>query len=142
MRAVVALVGMVAMLCTSIAVRAEVPVPSFPAGEGSECVEPTDVMRRNHMTFLLHQRDRTVHDGIRTTQHSLVECLNCHTAKDDQGLFIPVNAPGQFCQSCHAYSGVKMDCFECHASKPRPTADTARGMSSRIAPGPRTLSHR
>ena len=31
---------------------------------------------------------------------------------------IPVNAPGQFCESCHTYAAVKMDCFECHATVP------------------------
>ncbi|MDH3280950.1 MAG: Hdr-like menaquinol oxidoreductase cytochrome c subunit [Gammaproteobacteria bacterium] len=130
MRAAVAWVGMIAVWCTATAARAEVPAPSFPAAEGTECVEPTDVMRREHMRFLLHQRDLTVHRGIRTPQHSLVECLECHTAKDDQGRFMPVDAPGQFCQSCHAYSGVKMDCFECHASKPRATPRAADGVSS------------
>ncbi len=111
--------GLVAAWCAAATAHAEVPAPSFPTAKGSECVEPTDVMRREHMTFLLHQRDRTVHEGLRTPKHSLVECLECHTAQDDQGRFVPVNAPGQFCQSCHAYSGVKMDCFECHAAKPR-----------------------
>jgi hypothetical protein len=27
-----------------------------------------------------------------------------------------------FCVSCHAYAAVKIDCFECHASKPKQTA--------------------
>ena len=35
------------------------------------CVEPTDVMRKEHYLFLLHQRDKTVIDGIRTKNHSL-----------------------------------------------------------------------
>ncbi len=114
--------GVAVVLWASTAIRAEVPAPTFPVGVGEQCVEPTDVMRRRHMEFLLHQRDLTVHDGVRARKHSLVECLNCHTAKDDRGQFIPVDAPGQFCQSCHAYTGVKMDCFECHASRPSPAA--------------------
>ena len=27
-------------------------------------------------------------------------------------------APTNFCVSCHSYAAVKLDCFECHASKP------------------------
>jgi hypothetical protein len=86
---------------------------------GDNCVEPTDVMRRDHMKFLLHQRDETMHEGIRDKKHSLKECINCHANKDEKGTYIPVNAEGEFCQSCHAYSSVKLDCFECHATKPR-----------------------
>jgi len=86
---------------------------------GDKCVEPTEIMRKNHMKFLLHQRDETMHKGIRTKKHSLKECIECHANKDESGDFIPVNAPGEFCQSCHGFASVKMDCFECHATKPR-----------------------
>jgi hypothetical protein len=24
-----------------------------------------------------------------------------------------------FCQSCHTYAAVKLDCFECHTNKPQ-----------------------
>lgn len=89
---------------------------------GDKCVEPTAVMRQNHMKFLLHQRDETMHEGVRTKKYSLKECINCHANKDEQGKYIPVTKPGEFCQSCHAYTSVKLDCFECHATKPRETA--------------------
>jgi len=36
------------------------------------------VHRRNHMELIRHQRDLTVHEGIRTTRHSLANCVNCH----------------------------------------------------------------
>lgn len=88
------------------------------------CVEDTDVMRREHMQFLTHQRDETMHRGIRTDKHSLINCISCHANKDTQNKYIPVNAEGQFCNSCHVFAGVSMDCFQCHATKPR---DTARG---------------
>ena len=42
------------------------------------CVEPTDVMRKEHYLFLLHQRDETVVNGIRTKNHSLANCIDCH----------------------------------------------------------------
>lgn len=90
--------------------------------KGDQCVEPAEVMRRDHMEFLLHKRDETMYKGIRTEKYSLKECINCHANKDEQGDYIPVNAPGEFCQSCHTYTSVKLDCFECHATKPRETA--------------------
>jgi len=89
---------------------------------GDKCVLPADEMRKDHMTHLDHQRDDTMHDGIRTKKFSLKECINCHANKDEAGQYIPVNAPGEFCQTCHAYTSVKLDCFECHATKPRDTA--------------------
>lgn len=90
--------------------------------KGDKCVEPAEVMRQDHMKFLLHQRDETMYDGIRTKKYSLKECINCHANKDEQDKYIPVTKPGEFCQSCHAYTSVKLDCFECHATKPRDTA--------------------
>jgi len=93
--------------------------PNVPAAvKGERCVEPLEIIRRNHMSLLLHQRDRTVHFGERDTKHSLKGCLSCHTQKNDQGAFIPVNEKGQFCYECHDYTGVQMDCFECHAATP------------------------
>ena len=53
--------------------------------KGEVCVEPTEVMRKYHMDFLLHQRDKTVHQGIRTKNHSLVNCIDCHVQKNTQG---------------------------------------------------------
>ena len=98
-------------------------VPDFPAAvKGEQCVAPVDVMRRDHMTLLFHQRDRTVYFGERATPYSLTGCLSCHTQKDARGAYIPINAPGQFCQSCHSFVSVNMDCFECHATTPRQRA--------------------
>lgn len=85
---------------------------------GESCVEPVEVMRREHMALLFHQRDRTMYAGERDAGHSLTGCLSCHTRKNAQGEYIPVNAPGQFCEECHAYTALKMDCFDCHATTP------------------------
>jgi hypothetical protein len=76
------------------------------------CVEPTEVMRRNHMKFLLHQRDRTVREGVRTTRHSLKECVECHASRATGSVL----GRDGFCESCHRYASVSIDCFECHAS--------------------------
>ncbi|MGR3914550.1 MAG: Hdr-like menaquinol oxidoreductase cytochrome c subunit [Gammaproteobacteria bacterium] len=97
---------------------AAVVFPALPRGIGESCVEPLEVMRKNHMKLLNHQRDRTVHDGIRTTRHSLTGCVQCHAQQDARGRFIAVDAPGQFCEACHAFTGARPDCFECHAATP------------------------
>ena len=96
-----------------------VPLPILvKAAKGEACVEPLPVIRRDHMKFLMHQRDDTVHQGIRGARHSLVGCIDCHAAKDDAGRWVRIDAPGQFCESCHAYASVKIDCFGCHAALP------------------------
>ena len=93
--------------------------PPEPAkGRGDKCVEPTDWMRRYHMTILTHQRDETVHQGIRTEKHSLKGCIDCHQVKGDDGKPVTVADPKHFCRTCHDYAAVRMDCFECHASRP------------------------
>ena len=54
------------------------------------CVEPTDVMRKEHYLFLLHQRDETVVNGIRTKNHSLANCIDCHVSYDEKGKAYPI----------------------------------------------------
>lgn len=95
-------------------------LPKYPEPVGEKCVEPTDVMRREHMNFILHQRDETMHEGIRgiTAKHSLKDCIDCHVGYDDQDKAIPINDEGQFCQSCHNYAAVSIDCFSCHRTTP------------------------
>jgi len=100
--------------------------PELPRGKGEHCVEPSEIMRKDHMKFLLHQRDNTVHRGVRTKRHSLTGCIDCHVQSNKEGDFIPVDAPGQFCQACHEFTGVKPDCFECHATTP----DVVRALSA------------
>ena len=88
----------------------------------ASCVIPdTADMRRNHMELLLHKRDQTMRQGIRThgdNEVSLNGCVACHVAKDDQGQYIPVNEEGQFCQTCHQRVATGLDCFDCHRTTP------------------------
>jgi len=84
--------------------------------EAQGCVEPVDDMRRNHMEYILHQRDKTMHEGIRTRQHSLVECINCHVS--DAPDAPRYSSEEHFCNSCHTYASVRIDCFQCHADRP------------------------
>ncbi len=94
-----------------------VPMPEHGIALAEECVEDVDFMRRNHMTLLMHQRDTTVHDGVRTKKYSLRGCLACHApAKPPDGTQPVSLASGEhFCAGCHEYVAVKIDCFECHA---------------------------
>jgi len=101
-----------------IASACQVPFPAPPKGRGGQCVEDTQFMRRNHMELILHKRDQTMHEGIRTFEHSLKECVKCHAEQRPDGSYVPINDPGQFCQSCHSYAGIQPDCFECHATTP------------------------
>ena len=120
-------VALVVLVLVRVA-AAEVPLPASPLpAAGGECVAPVDDMRRNHMRYLLHQRQGTVHQGLRTARFSLVGCIDCHAQKNEQGGFVPVDAPGQFCQSCHAYAAVEPDCFQCHATRPGEDAATVGG---------------
>lgn len=101
------------------AAASRVPKPVLTDKQGDKCVAPTDFMRRYHMDMLKHHRDQTVHEGIRTTQYSLKNCINCHASKKN-GAVIGTNQ--NFCQSCHSYAAVKLDCFECHSTKPEGNA--------------------
>ncbi len=91
--------------------------------KGGKCVEDTDVMRRDHMKFILHQRDQTVHAGIRTEKHSLKNCVNCHASSKTQSVL----GKEGFCESCHSYASVSMDCFSCHTSSPEKNAAARTG---------------
>lgn len=87
--------------------------------KAEQCVEPTDVMRKSHMAMLDHQRDGTVIQGIRTKQHSLNECINCHVAPTKaDGSALHYGDKEHFCTTCHAAVGQKIDCFQCHADRP------------------------
>lgn len=106
------------LLVLSGLTQAGVPLPQVSKGEGEACVEPTDVMRRDHMNFILHQRDDTVHRGIRTSRHSLQGCIDCHATRKDDGQFVRIDEPEHFCASCHRYAAVTVDCFQCHRDTP------------------------
>jgi hypothetical protein len=62
--------------------------------------------------------------------------VDCH-ASDKNGSVLGSNE--NFCQGCHAYAAVKIDCFECHSSK-RHTATAVAGAAASTGkePAPRT----
>jgi hypothetical protein len=105
------LLGAAALLLSACS---PVEPPQMLEARGDQCVEPVDVMRRDHMKFLMHERDEAVLFGARNERHSLVGCIDCHVSptasRDDPS--------SHFCLNCHAFNAVRMDCFQCHADKP------------------------
>ncbi len=96
----------------------ELPESSAQFSATQQCVEPEDEMKVNHMNYILHQRDATVYEGIRTRQYALEECINCHASKDANGEYIRVEDSRHFCAACHIYTATNIDCFQCHADVP------------------------
>jgi predicted dienelactone hydrolase len=92
---------------------ARVALPVIKIERGEACVAPVEQMRRDHMPMLLHQRDRTLREGIRTTRFSLKNCVECHASRQTGSVL----GRDGFCSSCHEYAAVRIDCFECHTPK-------------------------
>jgi predicted CXXCH cytochrome family protein len=114
-------------------------VPHPPKGRGEHCVADTAFMRRYHMTMLKHQRDETVHEGVRGKSFSIGGCVSCHAVNGADGLPVSYEDPKHFCRSCHEYAAVSIDCFECHASRPGPKPQDASAESG--APGSTALAN-
>jgi hypothetical protein len=115
-------IGLAGALCALAAQAEEVGgfvLESSKAAKLDNCVEPTEYMRRNHMELIRHQRDTTVYGGIRSTKHSMAGCVTCHVGYDDDQQPVPVNADHQFCEACHDYAAVTLNCFDCHATVPK-----------------------
>jgi len=96
------------------------PLPNLDNVKGDKCVAPREVIRVEHMDYILHQRDETMRQGLRTKEHSLKNCINCHIVNGDDGKPVNFKDERHFCSSCHTYASVQIDCFQCHASKPSP----------------------
>ncbi len=95
-----------------------VPMPELVRGKGENCLEPNAEMRRYHMVWLKHQREETMHEGIRGNKYSLKACVECHSVPDPKN---PDAGPSlkPFCKQCHEYAAVSVDCFTCHTTKPQ-----------------------
>ena len=87
-----------------------VATPAFKIEKDGACVAPIAEMRRDHMNMLLHQRDRTMRQGLREPRFSLRNCIECHASRETGSVL----GKDGFCSSCHAYASVSIDCFECH----------------------------
>ena len=103
---------------TSAAQADGVPTPKIPKALQKAEKGHAELMRRNHMDLMKHKRDQTVHDGIRGEQYSLKACVFCHAVPGPDKQPVSIKNPQHFCRTCHEYVAVKIDCFQCHSSKP------------------------
>jgi [DsrC]-trisulfide reductase subunit J len=113
--------ALIGLMLLSTSAMAETPFPTIdePAGEAEKCIHPTDEMRRNHMNYILHERDETMHEGIRNEPESLANCIDCHVTPDENGEIASIESKEHFCNGCHQYASVQIDCFQCHADRPQ-----------------------
>jgi hypothetical protein len=129
-----ACLGAMAFLAVpSVRAVAGVDLPKLEHGKGDRCVDDEDYIRRHHPDLLKHHRDETVRQGIRTTKYSLKKCVECHASRKTGSV---ASSKDDFCVACHSYVGVKLDCWDCHATKPgQPTLNrTAQPMISPLMP--------
>ena len=76
-------------------------------------------IRIMHPEFLLHKRDKTLRQGVRTESNSLKACVDCHSSTDTKNEYISINQQEQFCSTCHKKVGISLDCFSCHRNTPK-----------------------
>ncbi len=76
------------------------------------------LQRKMHPDLLVHKRDKTLRQGVRGGSVQLKKCVECHASVDEHDEYIPINAPDQFCSTCHQKVGVSLDCFSCHRTTP------------------------
>lgn len=120
------IIALAVVLFLPMAVQADSLLPELPKAkkkynEETQCVEPVAEMRKDHMSYILHQRDETLRQGVRTKQHSLKECIDCHNAPAEDGKVARAGETDHFCSTCHVYTAVQIDCFSCHSDKPENT---------------------
>jgi len=93
------------------------PKPTIVIESQQHCIASPETMRREHPDMLRHQRVRTVRLGERGTQVSLNACIGCHADRKTGSV---IGSDHAFCQGCHRYAAVHIDCFDCHQSSVRP----------------------
>jgi hypothetical protein len=107
------LLGVLPWLTFSVWAGDGVPMPTITIANEGKCIAPTEEMRRNHMDMLKHQRNETMREGKRGMPASLNACIECHAGKSTGSVI----GKDQFCESCHSYAAVKLDCWDCHQPK-------------------------
>jgi|GEM_PF-7134200 len=107
--------------------------------KSSECLEAKNWIRRYHMDLLLQHRDQTLRFGVRyqgannkPIYGSLRACISCHVKKDKQtGKYPRIKEQKHHCAGCHMKAAVRLDCFECHSSKPDKATIKRLGLDKR-----------
>ena len=104
--------ALVLALTSAVAIAAA-PKPVIKIENPGECIAPVAEMRANHKSMLSHTRDRTLRKGIRGEKASLNGCIECHASKTTGSVL----GKEGFCQTCHDYAAVTIDCWQCHQPK-------------------------
>ena len=112
-KSIITLVGFAA-LAFSTMTFADSDLLKTAKAKSEKCVDDTAFMRTNHMEKILHQRDDTLRKGIRGEVYSLKECISCHVPENTN---VRYGDSKHFCSSCHNYTAVTIDCFQCHADR-------------------------
>ena len=112
--------ALTALMLISANAFAGTPFPTInEPSKAEKCIQPEDEMRRNHMNYILHERDETMHEGIRGEPSSLANCIDCHVEPNENGEIAGIESKEHFCTACHEYASVQIDCFQCHADRPQ-----------------------
>jgi hypothetical protein len=127
-KSLLAIIAGTALAASSVAI-ADSSLLDIAKSKSDKCVADTTEMRATHMEKILHQRDKTMRQGIRTEQFSLKQCINCHVEENSQARF---GDDKHFCSSCHNYAAVTIDCFQCHND--RPTGDKKHSLNTSSLP--------
>lgn len=117
---------------TGMAVAGEggrTPQPQLVIESAEACIAPPAEMRRKHPHLLAQQKKLTVRAGVRGTGATLAGCISCHASRDDGSV---IGTDRNFCQSCHSFVAVRLDCFDCH--QPAPARHGERATPAPITP--------
>ena len=99
-----------------------VPMPVIARGQGDNCVDDPEFLRRYHMMVLQREHDKAQLTGMPGEKYSLKECVACHAVMGPKGRPVTADSPEHFCRTCHDYVAVQIDCFDCHRSRGRRVA--------------------
>ncbi|MAF48222.1 MAG: Hdr-like menaquinol oxidoreductase cytochrome c subunit [Rhodospirillales bacterium] len=116
--AVAVLLAGIAWAANDSARKSRVPMPNIPKALKEAEPGHAERLRNDHRQLLVHKRDQTMRQGIRTAKDSLKECVACHAVPGPDKLPVSAQSPEHFCRVCHDYAAVSIDCFSCHASRP------------------------
>lgn len=129
LRLIYVLIGL-SLVSTSALAETPFPTVQKASDEGAKCIQEVPEMRRNHMNYILHERDETMHEGIRNQPSSLANCIDCHVEPNEDGKVADSDSRDHFCNGCHQYASVQIDCFQCHADKPQNYINRSKHSSS------------
>lgn len=93
--------------CAPTYTRPEIKLPK----DETQCIEPVEYMRAEHMQILNEWRDKALREGLRSYTASdgrvweislQKTCMSCHDDKEG------------FCDACHTPNSVSPYCWDCH----------------------------